>query len=127
MVKTSPMADLQEIIQLLEIQQAMEGQLLKEQFYKTYESLKPINLLRSTISDVVSSPYLINNLLGTALGLVSGYVSKKIVVGASGNLFRKLIGVIAQLGVTNSVTQHQGTIKSIGQFLYQHLLPKKEL
>ncbi len=121
------MADLQEIIQLLEVQQAMEGQLLKEQFYKTYEALKPINLLSSTISDVVSSPYLINNLLGTALGLVSGYVSKKIVVGASGNLFRKLIGVIAQLGVTNSVTQHPGTIKSIGQFLYQHLLPKKEL
>ena len=122
-----PRVELKNVIQLLEVQQVMEGQLLKEQFYRTYETLKPVNLLRSTISEVVSSPFLIDNIIGTAISLASGYVSKKIVVGASGNFFRKLLGVITQLGVTNSVAQHPGTIKSIGQFLYQHLLRKKEL
>jgi len=124
MEKRSSRAELKEIIQLLKIQQDMEGQLLKEQFYRTYLSLKPVNLLRSTISEVVSSPFLIDNIIGTAVGLASGYLSKKIVVGASGNLFRKLLGVFMQLGVTNSVAHHPGTIKSIGQYIYQHLLRK---
>ncbi len=119
--------ELKNEIQLLEVQQAMEGELLKEQFYRTYESLKPVNLLKRSFSEVVSSPYLIDNILGTALGLATGYFSKKIVIGSSGNLIRKLLGFVMQLGVTNTVTQHPGTIRSIGQFIYQRFLRKKEM
>ena len=39
-------AGLKNAIQLLEAEQAVKGQLLKEQFYITYESLKPVNLLK---------------------------------------------------------------------------------
>ena len=117
--------ELRNEIELLEVQQAIQGQMLKEQFYKTYESLKPVNLLRSTLSEVVSSSFLIDNILGTTVGLVSGYLSKKIVVGASGNLFRKLLGFITQLGITNTVVQHPNSIKSAGQYIYQHFLHKK--
>jgi hypothetical protein len=124
MENTSSRAELKDLIQLLELQQAIEGELLKEQFYLTYDSLKPVNLLKSTISEAVSFPILFNNILGTAVGLATGYVSKKIIVGTSGNLFRKLLGFAAQLGVTNTVAQHPGAIRSTGQFIYQYLLNK---
>ena len=120
-------AELKNEIQLLEVQQALEGELLKEQFYRTYESLKPVNLLKRSLSEVGSSPYLTDNIIGTAIGLATGYISKKIVVGGSGNLFRKLLGIMMQLGVTNSVAQHPGTIRLIGQFIYQQFLHKKEI
>jgi len=113
-------------IQLLEIEQAILGQQLKEQFFITYESFKPANLLRNTFREVISSPHLIDDILGTAVGLATGFVSKKIVIGASGNLIRKLLGSITQLGVTTVVAQHPDTIKSIGQFIFQHIFRNKK-
>ena len=119
-------ADLKYAIQRLEVKQTIDGQLLKEQFYMTYQSLKPINLLRNTIYEISTSPHLIDSILGTAAGLASGYVSRKIVmIGASGNLVRKLFGTILQLGVTNVVSQYPETIKSFGQFIIQYILRKK--
>lgn len=119
-------ADLKNAIKILELEQAASGQLLREQFYITYESLKPVNLLKSTLSDVASSPFLIDNIINTALGLATGYLSKKIVVGTSANLFRKLLGSFLQLGVTNTVSQHPENIKSLGKFIVQQLFRKKE-
>jgi hypothetical protein len=117
---------LKNAIQSLEIEQATIEQHLKEQFYIIQESFKPVNLLRSTFLDVVSSPHLIDDILGTAVGLATGFVSKKIVIGASGNLIRKLLGSITQLGVTTVVAQHPGAIKSVGQFIIQHIFRNKK-
>ncbi len=118
-------AGLKNAIQLLEVEQALNGQLLKEQFYFIYESFKPVNLLKSTLKDITSSPFLIDNILGTAMGLATGSLSKKIFIGASGNIIRRLIGSVLQLGVTNVVARHPDTIKSFGQFIFQHILRKK--
>ncbi len=118
--------ELKNAIQLLEVEQSIDGQLLKEQFYLTYESLKPINLLRNTIYEITTSPHLTDSILGTAAGLVSGYLSRKIMmIGASGNLVRKLLGTVLQLGVTNVVSQNPDRIKSIGEYIFQHILRKK--
>jgi len=118
--------DLKNAIQRLEVEQAINGQLLKGQFLYTYESLKPINLLRNTIYEISTSPHLLDSILGTAMGLASGYFSRKIVmIGASGNLVRKLLAGVMQLGVTNVVSQNPDKIKSIGQFIFQRILRKK--
>ena len=118
--------ELKNAIQLLEYEKALKEELLKEQFCIAYESFKPINLLKSTLFEVASSSNFIESILGTAAGLTTGYLSKKIVIGASGNLLRKLFGTMMQLGVTNVVTQHPDSIKSIGQFIINHILRKKE-
>ena len=46
---------LKEAIKKLEIKQAEEGQLVKEQLLITYENLKPVNILRNIVKDVYSS------------------------------------------------------------------------
>jgi hypothetical protein len=120
-------AGLKDAIQLLEAQQEIKEQLFKEQLFITYESLKPLNLLKHSLKELSSSPYLIDNISGSAMGLVSGFLSKKIFVGASGNLIRKLIGSILQFGVTNIVAQNSNVITSVGQAIFHHFFRKNEL
>lgn len=119
-------AGLKNAIQLLEVEQAIKGQLLKEQFYIAYDSFKPVNLLKGALKNITTSPFLIDNILGTAMGLATGSLSKKIFIGTSGNMFRKLIGSILQFGVTNFVAKHPDAIKSFGQVIFQYFLRKKE-
>jgi hypothetical protein len=118
---------LKNAIKLLEAEHAVKGQLLKEQFYMTYESLKPVNLIRNTLHDISSSPYLIDNILGTSIGIASGFLTNKIFVGRSGSIIRNLLGTILQFGVTNVVAQHPVVIKSLGEVIIQFLLRKKRI
>lgn len=111
-------------IQLLEVQQALREQLIKDQFQLVYESYKPINLLKNALKSISGSPNLFDNILGSTVGMASGFISKKIVVGTSGNLIRKLLGSLIQVGVTKVVATHPEVIKSIGQFLFQHIFSK---
>ncbi len=99
-------AELKNAIQMLEFDQQIREQQLKEQVFLTIESLKPANLIRSTINEITSSPHLIENTLGTVTGLITGYFSEKITTGKSGNLVRNLLGTILQFGVTNVVARH---------------------
>ena len=126
MQNTSTSAELKFAIQLLENQCLLKEQQLKQQFELTYNSLKPINIIKNTIQDVTSSPIFTDSILGTVIGLASGYVTKKIAVGTSHNLFRKIIGSFLQVGVSTAVSTHPETIKSVGQFLYQRLFQKKD-
>jgi hypothetical protein len=118
--------ELKDAIQLLEVEREVKRQLLIQQFHITYESLKPINILKSTVKDIFSSPSLGEDILGTTIGLASGYLTKKIAVGFSGNIFRKFLGSVLQFGVTNVVAQHPDAVKSFGKFILQHLAHKKE-
>lgn len=118
-------AGLKDAIQLLEAEHEIKGQLLKEQLYLTYESLKPVNLIRNTLKEISASPYLIDNISGTAMGLASGFLSRKIFVGGSGNLIRKLIGSLLQFGVTNVVAQNSEVIKSVGHAVFRLFFHKK--
>ena len=118
--------ELRHAIQILELEQEYKGQKLKEQFSQTLESYKPANLLKGTFKDMVTSPFLIENILLNLVGMATGYLSKKIFIGASGNIFRKLFGSILQIGVTNAVDRNPDAIKSIGQSIFQHIFKKKE-
>jgi hypothetical protein len=119
-------AELKDAIQLLEAEQSIKGQLLREQLFLTYEGLKPVNLLKNALKEISSTPYLIDNISGTAMGLLGGFLSKKIFVGVSGNLIRKLFGSVLQIGVTNLVSQNSEIIKSVGQALIRHFFQKKK-
>lgn len=117
--------ELKNAIQMIEIEQAFKEQKLIEQFHITYESLKPINIIKSSLNDVASSPYLIENIVGAAIGMATGYITQKVVVGVSGNIIRKVIGAALQFGVTNIVASHPDKILSIGKFIYKYIFRKK--
>ncbi len=117
MENISSTAELQIAIQLLEVEQAAKLKLMKKQFHLAYESLKPVNLIESTLKDIASSPYLVNNLLSATAGLLSGYVSKTAITGRSKNKFRRFLGIVMQFGITNIIAQNSKAIKSFGQYV----------
>jgi len=119
-------AELKNAIQLLQEEELIKRQLLKEQLNLTFESLKPINLLKKTVKDISTSPELIDSIIGNVAGLASGYLTNKIFVGKSGNLLKKIIGVILQLGVTKVVSQYPDAIRSFGRFIIDYFLSKKD-
>jgi len=47
-------------------------------------------------------------------------------VGTSHSLFRKIIGSVLQFGVTNIVAQNPDALKTLGNFVIQHLFKKNE-
>ena len=125
MEKITCAAELKLAIQNLEFQQEVQGQLLKDHFFVTFESLKPINLIKNTLVEITSSPYLIDNMLGAIMGMVSGYISNKIAVGTSNSLIRKIVGAALQFGVTNFVAQHPDILKTFGNFIIDKFIHKK--
>ena len=124
MQKYTSISELKVAIQSLEIEQEIHRQLLIEQLHITAERLKPVNLIKSALKDIASSP-LVENIMSTGVGLATGYISKKVVVGASGKLFRKLLGTVLQFGVTNIVVRHPELIKTYGQYIIQHIFHRK--
>jgi len=115
---------LKNTIKVLEVDQAVGAEQLKQQFDRVIESMKPVNLIKNTVKDMITSPKLGENMLGNVTGLVTGYLSKRIVVGTSGNLFRKFIGTIVQVGVTKFIAKHPETIKSTILEILKKIRPK---
>jgi len=126
MEKITCAAELKIAIQTLEFQRDVQGELLKEQFLVTFESLKPANMIKTTLHEITSSPYLIDNMLGAITGIVSGYISKKIAVGTSHSVIRKVMGSVLQFSITNLVAQHPDILKVAGNFLINKIFQKKE-
>jgi hypothetical protein len=96
--------ELRERIVYLKQQQKAELELVQQQFYSVCENLKPINIIKNTFKDVVAAPSIKHRLLKGALGLVTGYLSKKIWVGSSHNPIRKVVGTVLEFVVANFVT-----------------------
>ena len=113
---------LREAIKELEIKQAEEGQLVKEQLLITYENLKPVNILRNIVKDVYSSENYTQDFVEIVAGMTTGFITKKIVVGRSKNPMLKLVGLAIQFGITTLVSKKYYAIKeSVTQIISKFL------
>jgi hypothetical protein len=117
---------LKEAIKVLEIKQAEEGQLLKEQLLITYENLKPINILKNIVKDFYSTDNYKQDFLEIVAGMTSGFISKKIIIGRSKNPVLKLIGLAVQFGMTTLVSNKFYAIKDSVIHLINRFLEKRE-
>ena len=125
MKKITTIAELKSAIQELENKQANEWCLLKEQLSTISENLKPLNLIKNTFKEFTSSAGFKDNLLGNIVGLAAGYLSKGLIVGATHNPIKKLVGALLQLEVTTAVSKNPETIKSLAGIIL-NLFKKKE-
>jgi len=121
MQKITATEALKKSINILERRQMEEGKLLREQFTVTVENLKPINVLRKMINDIAPPSDLKDNLIQTVTGLISGYISRKMLVRSSKNPLVRLAGIFVQYGVTNFVSKNSETIKALGLYYINKL------
>lgn len=117
---------LNDLIILVEQKRAYELELLKEQLYLVSESLDPINLIKNVFHEVVDSPEIKNNLVNSAIGLFTGFISKKALTGNSHNSFKRVLGTLIQFGVTNVVSKHSDDVKTIVKNLFSRFSKIKE-
>ena len=116
---------------LLEQKRLVEFRNLKEQLHTTYESLKPINFLKSTFEDVTHSPEIKGGVGKAAIGMVSGYLLKKLMFGPSINPIKNILGVAFQALITNVAAQNSDKIKETGINVFEIakaiFMPKKKI
>ncbi|TND01993.1 MAG: hypothetical protein FD123_4144 [Bacteroidetes bacterium] len=80
-----------------------EGKLLKVHFLEAYESLKPVNLIRSTIEEAAAVPGL-KALAGKAvMGFILNIVAKKLFAGKEPDPLVKLTVSFVETIITNRV------------------------
>ncbi|WP_026705940.1 hypothetical protein [Flavobacterium soli] len=107
---------LAEAIRIMENQQRAELDLLKRHFEFTVDQLNPVNIVKekiseavSSIGETISSDSFKSKALKFGVGLASGFLTKKIIVGSSGGIFKKLLGMAVQAGVSGLVMKKMPT------------------
>lgn len=124
MQKQNAAERLKESILVLERRQDEEEKLLREQFSIAYESIKPINVLKKVINEIATPSEFKDNLVQTVSGLVSGYLSRKLLVRSSTNPILRFAGLALQYGVTNFVTKNAETIQAVSMHFINKLTDK---
>jgi|GEM_PF-2318375 len=105
MHKDDASASLKESIAKLEAQQAEEKELLKEELFYVFEHLKPSNIIKDTVMDLVSTVHVKKNFLSTVLGTGAGYLAS-VVFGPKPTLLNKLGARFLQQAVNFVVIQN---------------------
>jgi F0F1-type ATP synthase assembly protein I len=85
-------------IELLRNKQEEDFSNLKDQYRNTIDSFKPINLIKDSIGDVISTPNLTSNLISGTVGFGINYLTKKFLNPKSDNnksIFSKALKILA--------------------------------
>lgn len=125
MKKTNETDSLNEMIVLQQQQYDTDLRLLKEQLSIAYESVKPLNLIKNLVHDVTTSPEIKKDVLSNVIGLGTGLLSKKLLMGASHNPITKIVGTVFEFAVANMVSKNTIKIKSIGESVWKNFFQKK--
>ncbi len=118
--------DLKAAIEELKERERVKKLEVKHNFHAFTESMKPGNLLRNTFSSASSNPGIVNAVVKAGVGIGVGLLSKKLLIGHSTNIFKKLAGQAVKLGVAGIVAKKSEKIKYAGLKLLTNILGKKK-
>lgn len=119
-------ADLKAAIVELENRKVNEKQALVNDFHAITESLKPLNLLKSTFHKVKESQGISGNILKAAVGLGVGLLSKKILISKSTSVVKTLLGSAIKMGVAGLVAKNTDNIKTSGTRFFKNIFSSKK-
>lgn len=106
----------------LEVQQKENLQLLKEDLQEIVENLTPLNLIKNVIADSeISSENIGQNILNDAIGISSGYITKRLMFGSSNNPVKKVMGSMFQFIVAKFVSNQSERIEAIGEVILRKI------
>lgn len=123
MEKQDATAILKELILIKEAENKAEGKLLKAHFYQTYETLKPVNIIKDIIKNLVSSPELKGSVVDSALGLTGGYLTKKVLFGKSDGAISKFFGFVVEMVVASNLVSNADEIRAMATVILRKIIP----
>jgi hypothetical protein len=110
-------------IDVLEIQQREQIHILKEDIQKIVGLINPISIIKNAIGQSDSSiESMENTIINDVIGLSTGYITKKVIIGSSKNPIKKLAGTLFQFVVAKFVSNHAEKIHIIGGLLLNKLV-----
>ncbi len=118
MKNKSELEILRENIYILELEKVRDENLLKLQIKYTYENLKPSALLRNSLKNISEIPDLKKDLIQTTVSIMVGYLSKKVLIGATHNPLKQLLGTVLQIGVSSMVSKNADGINNTFHKIY---------
>jgi hypothetical protein len=113
MEKIKTASELKSAIQQLEIEQSTQLLLLKDEFYFVCERLKPINIIKDTLKDACSEADFKTTLTDNFIGVGSGLIAKKIILGKTNNPITRFLGLFIEKFVSNAITKNAEKIKTV--------------
>lgn len=110
MYKINSDKTLAEAIRNMEAQRILELEILKRHAEFTLHELNPVNIVKeklhdglSNLGETVTSAGFKNGLLKTGIGLATGFLTKKLLVGPQAGILKKLLGTAVQAAVSGFV------------------------
>jgi hypothetical protein len=113
-------------IQELELRQKSEMALIKEELETIIENLKPVNLVKNTLDEIIDSKEIQANVFDLGLGTVSGMLAKKIIVGDSENQALNFTGNLVGNLISQKTIQERKIIHFIGKSILKFLVATKQ-
>jgi hypothetical protein len=102
--------ELAEAIAALELKAAAQKREIEETFTVFSENLKPINLVKNGFRSVFSAEHK-GDLFNALIGLGSGLLSRKLILGKTNGFVGKTVGKAIQWGMAGLVSQNAEKIK----------------
>jgi hypothetical protein len=123
MYKINSEKTLAKAIRNMEAQRVLELEILKKHTEFTLQELNPLNIVKknihnsiSTIGVTANSFGVKNSLLKTGIGLVTGFLTKKLIVGTNAGLLKRLLGSAVQAAVSGFVIKKLPDQEKTNQF-----------
>ncbi len=115
---------LDESIQMMETKRDLELIQIKLELHELFESLKPMNIIKDTISKVTTSPDLKQGIGKTAVGVASGILVKKILFRGTHNPLKTVARTLLQIAATGFAAKNADKMKTAAQKLFYGLVSK---
>ncbi|MDR1861322.1 MAG: hypothetical protein LBR06_10430 [Bacteroidales bacterium] len=103
---------LREQIRQLEVRRENEEAALKAQLLQTWNSMKPLALLKSSVKDLSDSRDLQSSLVQTASSMLVSFLARRYFY-RSANPLKKIMGTLFQYGANRSLADHAGLIRDL--------------
>ncbi len=117
MAKISSSEELKQRIAELELRKVRQKAEIKEHFHEMVESIKPKNLIRVGLENIMEAPALRQNLVNSVVSLGTGWLAKKLAVPKNDTIIKKTAGAAIQYGVTRFMATKGDNIGSVlGRF-----------
>lgn len=108
----------------MEKRKVVQQSILASQFHETYESLKPLNLLKSAFHKVTEPGDARSSILKAAGGIGVGLLTKKLLIGKTTSVVGSLISNVLRLTASNTVMNNTDKLKAYGIAIYNNFFRK---
>jgi len=116
--------ELAEAIAALELKAAAQRRDIEETFHAVAEDLQPFNLVKNGLRSVFSSEHK-GELLNALIGLGSGLLSRKLILGKSTGFVGKTVGKAIQWGMAGLISQNAEKIKEKAGGIIDRIFKRK--